>query len=143
MKTLQELYNEVIQSDELKKAYLEATKNKKVGDFLKSHGCEATAEEFKNFVIAQTKANADKELSVEELKNVAGGGCNKTTESERNWSIYTLGIGCAYDAIKSAVTGHVGQSSSNEGRLCSENNADTYDNRMDGMEIIDDIMDLF
>ena len=140
MKTLQELYNEVIQSDELKKEYLEAVKNKNVMEFLKSHSCEATAEDFKTFVIEQTKANADKELSVDELENVAGGGCNSTTGAETNWSIYTFGFGCAYDAIMSAINGHVGQSSDSEGRLCSENNADTYNDRMRDIKTITDMI---
>ena len=41
MKTLQELYNEVLGSDELKKALAEAINGGKVEDFLKAHGCEA------------------------------------------------------------------------------------------------------
>ena len=143
MKTLQELYNEVIASDELKKEYLQAVSDKKVGTFMKAHGCDASAEDFKTFLVERSKANADKELSVDELENVAGGGCNSTTSSEKKWSIVTLGLGCAYDAAKSAITGHVGQSSDNEGRLCSENNAATYDDRMDWADMIGDILDIF
>ena len=120
MKTLQELYNEVIASEELKKEYLEAAKNKNVMEFLKSHSCEATAEDFKTFVIEQTKANADKELSADELENVAGGTCNGTTGMETAYSICTLGIGCAAFATYSAISGHAGQETDSEGRLCSE-----------------------
>ncbi len=120
MKTLQELYNEVIKSDELKKAYLEAVKNKNIRDFLKSHGCEATAEEFKTFLIEQAKKNTDKELSVDELENVAGGNCNGVTSKEVEMSCLTFGIACATIAIDSAITGHAGQEMDSEGRLCSE-----------------------
>ena len=87
----------------------------------------ATVEDFKTFVIEQTKPNADKELSVDELENVAGGGCNGVTKKETYMSIFSLGIGCATIAIKSAVTGHAGQETDSEGRLCSEMNGDDYD----------------
>ena len=126
MKTLQELYNEVIASEELKKEYLEAAKNKNVMEFLKSHSCEATAEDFKTFVIEQTKANADKELSADELENVAGGTCNGTTGMETAYSICTLGIGCAAFATYSAISGHAGQETDSEGRLCSEMKGTDY-----------------
>ena len=127
MKTLQELYNEVLASEELKKEYFQAVSDKKLGAFMKAHGCEATVEDFKTFVIEQTKANADKELSVDELENVAGGGCNGVTKKETYMSIFSLGIGCATIAITSAVTGHAGQETDSEGRLCSELDADDYD----------------
>ena len=55
MKTLQELYNEVIASEELKKEYFQAVSDKKVGTFMKAHGCEATAEEFKTFLVEQSQ----------------------------------------------------------------------------------------
>ena len=132
MKTLQELYNEVIASEELKKEYLEAAKNKNVMEFLKSHSCEATAEDFKTFVIEQTKANADKELSADELENVAGGTCNDTTTMEKGYSIFTLGIECAFFATYSAISGHAGQETDSEGRLCSEMDASDYDDLCGG-----------
>ena len=125
MKTLQELYNEVIQSDELKKEFLEAGKNGKAEEFIKAHGCDATMDEIKVFLEEQAKA--DKELSVEELENVAGGGCNGVTKRETYVSIFSAGIGCAVIAIGSAVTGHAGQETDSEGRLCSECNEDYYD----------------
>lgn len=127
MKTLQELYNEVIASEELKKEYLQAVSDKKVGTFMKAHGCETTAEEFKTFLVEQSQKTADKELSVEELENVAGGGCNGVTKRETYVSIFSAGIGCAIIAIGSAVTGHAGQETDSEGRLCSECNEDYYD----------------
>ena len=41
MKTMQELYSEIIASDERKKAFVEAMKEGKLGDFLQAHDCEA------------------------------------------------------------------------------------------------------
>ena len=117
MKTLQELYNEVIQSDELKKEFLEAGKNGKAQEFIKAHGCDATMDEIKVFLEEQAKA--DKELSAEELENVAGGACNDETSLEVFGSIATLGFWCAGNAINSAVNGHVGQENDDEGRLCN------------------------
>ena len=50
MKTLQELYNEIIASDELKTAFAEAAKGGKTMEFLKAQGCEATVEELAAFL---------------------------------------------------------------------------------------------
>ena len=73
MKTLQELYKEITSGDELKKAFLEAAKNGKAVEFLRTHGCEATEEEIAAFL----KTRASGELSDEELDGVAG-GCVQT-----------------------------------------------------------------
>jgi predicted ribosomally synthesized peptide with nif11-like leader len=75
MKTLQEFYEEVKTSDDLKKSLAEAVKAGKVTEFLKANGCDATADELKEFVVV--KAAQDKpmrEISEEELEHVAGGG---------------------------------------------------------------------
>ena len=117
MKTLQELYNEIIKSDELKKQFLEASKNGKALDFIKEHGCEATADEIKAFLEAQS--TADKELSADELKNVAGGVCNSATAAETIYSIGTAGIFCLAVALESAEVGRAGQKKASDGRLCN------------------------
>ncbi len=119
MKTLQELYNEVIQSDELKKEFLEAGKNGKAEEFIKAHGCDATLDEIKAFLENLTKS--DKELSADELENVAGGACNGNTGAEITYSIFSAGIFCAIDVLISAgdSDGHVGQENDGEGRLCN------------------------
>ena len=100
MKTLQDLYTEVMASEELKKAFAQAAKDNKVADFLKAQGCDATEDEFKAFLVE--KAKDDKALSDDELENVAGGwstsflcprphpeswnGCVLTTKEEQcNW----------------------------------------------------------
>ena len=71
MKTLQDLYTEIMASDELKKAFAQAAKDKKVADFLKAQGCDASEDEFKAFLTE--KAKIDKALSEDDLENVAGG----------------------------------------------------------------------
>ena len=73
MKTLQELYTEIIKSDELKKAFAEAAKSGAVIEFAKAHGVETTQEEIKAFF--QEKKSDDAKLSAEELENAAGGQC--------------------------------------------------------------------
>ncbi len=73
MKTVQELYSEIIASDEQKKAFVEAVKADKLGDFLKAHGCEATGEEVQEFIEARAAGDTPIELSEDELKQVAAG----------------------------------------------------------------------
>ncbi len=71
MKTVQELYGEVVASDGLKKAFAKAMKANKLEDFLKAHDCEATVEEVAEFIEAKAVADAPIELSDDELKHVA------------------------------------------------------------------------
>ena len=97
MKTIQELYSEVLKSEELKKAFSEAVQNKTVEDFLKAQGCEASMEDVAAFLKEQQAKTG--ELTDNELDNVAG-GCNGT---EAEVSILTVGIGCAMTAIQSAI----------------------------------------
>ena len=73
MKTIQELYGEVIASDELKQAFVEAMKANTLEDFLKENGCEATAEEVKEFIETKSGEDAPIELSDSEIKHVAAG----------------------------------------------------------------------
>ena len=114
MKTLQELYKEIINSDELKKAFTEAAKAGEALEFIKVHGCETTEEELKAFLSKQSG-----ELSDDELDNAAGGTCNATTRDETLYSIFTAGFVCASLALESEDHGHVGQKTSEEGRLCN------------------------
>ena len=115
MKTLQELYNAIMGSDELKKAFAEAAKDGKVADFLKANGCEATAEEVKAFI----QEKASQPLSDEELDNAAGGACNDKTGGEVVASIATAGLGCLATAIMSAAIGYNGQEGQYDGRICN------------------------
>lgn len=125
MKTIQELYTEVMENAELKAAIIEAAKAEKLEAFLKEHGCEATADEVAEFLKAKTEEDAP--LSMDELENSAGGKCNEQTGGEVALSIFTGGIGCAIAATVSAGlarengTHHVGQQTKQEGRLCERN----------------------
>ena len=76
VKTLQELYEEIKASDELKKAFAEAVKAGKVTEFLKAHDCDATVDELKEFVAEKAAQDSKLELSDEELEKVAGGFCS-------------------------------------------------------------------
>ncbi|MBR5088798.1 MAG: hypothetical protein IK093_05175 [Ruminiclostridium sp.] len=91
MKTLQELYNEIIKSDELKKQFTEAAKNDTIVDFAKANGVETTLDEIKAFL--EEKQKKDAELDPAELENAAGGGCGDS--NERKHTLINLGpIGC-------------------------------------------------
>ena len=71
--TIEALYKEIIASDELKSAFVEAVKAQKLGDFLKAHGCEAAEAEVVDFLKSLRKGEG--ELADDELSSVAG-GCN-------------------------------------------------------------------
>ena len=70
-KTIAEVYEEVMKSAELQKEFLSAEQNGSIAAFAAAHGCEASAEEVQAFL--KTKLNEDKELSLDELDQVAGG----------------------------------------------------------------------
>ncbi|MBQ6317762.1 MAG: hypothetical protein IJI13_09570 [Oscillospiraceae bacterium] len=70
-KTIAEVYEEVMKSADLQKEFLAAEKNGSIAAFAAAHGCEASAEEVQAFLKA--KLNEDKELSLDELDQVAGG----------------------------------------------------------------------
>ena len=70
-KTIAEVYEEVMKSAELQKEFLAAERDGSIAAFAAAHGCEASAEEVQAFLKA--KLNEDKELSLDELDQVAGG----------------------------------------------------------------------
>ena len=117
MKNIQEMYNEIMASQELKAQFIEAAKTGKQEEFLKAHGCEATLEEVQAFL--EAKAKEDAPLSFDEMENAAGGDCNPRVEQEAKLSVFTLGIGCATKAISSAIYGHVGARRKGQGNLCT------------------------
>ena len=119
MKTIQELYNEIMASKELKEQAIEAAKAGKQEEFLKEHGCEATLEDVKAFL--EAKQQEDAPLSFDELENAAGGNC--ATTQETLFSVISAGIYCAAAAIASAARkdSHLGQRNENEGRICNRN----------------------
>ncbi|MBR5091517.1 MAG: hypothetical protein IK093_19010 [Ruminiclostridium sp.] len=90
MKTLQELYSEIIKNDELKKQFTEAAKSGTTVDFAKANGVETTMDEIKGFLEGVHKA--DGELDPSELENAAGGTCVSSNNSdEPNWSSLSIG----------------------------------------------------
>ena len=117
MKTIQELYNEIMASKELKAQFIDAAKAGKQEEFLKEHGCEATLQEVQAFL--EAKAKEDAPLSMDELDNAAGGGCNNTTGRELVTSFISLGVACVVEAAVSASKGYVGQQGKKDGRLCN------------------------
>ena len=92
MKTIEELYNEVMASEEMKKEFL-ALKPEEVESFAEKYGCKATLEEIKAFFAE--KSTSSGELSDDEIEQIAGG---KSTEEERVLllSIYTIGYYCLF-----------------------------------------------
>lgn len=70
MKTIEELYSEVMASEELKKEFC-SIKPEEIESFAKKHGCNATFDEIKAFLTA--KSTASGELSDDEIEQVAGG----------------------------------------------------------------------
>lgn len=70
-KTINEIYEEVMKSDLLKQGFLAAEKTGTLKAFAEKLGCEADVEEIQTFL--KSKLNEDKELSLDELDQVAGG----------------------------------------------------------------------
>lgn len=97
MKTVQELYTEVLASDELKKTFVEAMKADKLGDFLKAHDCEATAEEVQEFVETKAAEDAPIELDDDELKAIAGGSFIDSVECSHKGNTCNCSNSCIRD----------------------------------------------
>ena len=92
MKTLslKELYAEVMASEALKKEYFAAANDKKVTEFLRAHGCEATEQELNAF-LSNPKELPQGEVCDDELDAVAGGTCYKDGRP-----VVTVMNGCEY-----------------------------------------------
>jgi len=118
MKTLQELYNEIMADEGLKKAFVEAVKDNKAIEFAKEHGVETTLDEIKAF-LEESRAQ-EGELAPEEMENAAGGACSDKTLTETAYSVCSFGVACAIEAIFSAANGRVGKEKQRDGRLCND-----------------------
>ena len=68
MKTVEELYKDIVASKELQEE-LKTVLYETLGDFLAKHGCEATAQEFVAFVRAQSEGPIDDDAAA----TIAGG----------------------------------------------------------------------
>ena len=113
MKTLEELYNEVLASEELKKEFL-ALKPEEVEGFAAKYGCKASLDEIKTFFA--DKKNRTGALSDTELDQIAGG---KTVDGmEALASCLTIGVACATMVLVSLEVNHVGTAIEGVGMLC-------------------------
>ena len=113
MKTVEELYREVLASEALKKEFL-ALRPEEIEGFAAKYGCEAKLDEIRAFF--EAKRNEPGELSDAEMNQVAGGkGVNR---SEIAMSIFTAGIACGVQAIVSAASGDAGTDIKGDAMLC-------------------------
>ena len=113
MKTIEELYKEVLASEELKNEFL-SLKPEEVEGFAAKYGCKASLEEIKAFF--EAKKSQTGALSDEELDQIAGGKGASTTETFI--SIGMIGVGCAMLAFVSALGGSVGTAIEEDRMLC-------------------------
>ena len=97
MKTVQELYGEIIVSDEQKKAFVEAMKAGKIEDFLKLHDCDATIEEAQEYIETRAAGDTPIELSDDELKLVAGGSFVDSVECSHKGNTCNCSNTCIRD----------------------------------------------
>ena len=82
MKTIEELYNEINASEELKKAVSEIRDKEAFADFLKEQGCEASVDGFEKFVESQTEGEIG-----DDAAGAAAGGLSMLLKglAERKW----------------------------------------------------------
>ena len=117
MKTLQELYTEIMNSNALKTEFLTLTTPEEIVAFAEKNGCTATLQEIKAFFEEQAAATG--ELTDAELAQVAGG--KSVMWQEALISVLSVGTYCAGFAIASA-TGSKGRKCGTgikgEGVLC-------------------------
>ena len=88
MKSLEALYKEVMESEDLKKGFLEAAKSEEtLKAFLKNHSCDVGLEELQTFLKEKAVIN----ISDEDIDSVAGGKSDE--ERERiAYSVLTFGL---------------------------------------------------
>ena len=87
MKTMEELYNEINASEELKKVVSEIKDKETFAAFLKQHGCSASAEEFVKFV----KAQREGEISDDDVAAVAGGEVVWEKSGPMDYGVWVVG----------------------------------------------------
>ncbi len=103
--TLQELYNKVMTSEELKKSFAEAAQDKgRLEVWLKANGSNATAEQVTEFLRSRSGQTSG-EVSDDELESVAGGSSSLGVTFDTVFSVGTFGMGCAGLAIASEAAG--------------------------------------
>ena len=94
MKTIEQFYNEIIASEELKEKLAAVSSAQTLDEFLKENEVEGTKEEFKEYVVEKAKTSG--ELTDEQLEAVAGGGVWDVVKSIIMLPIITLSFdaGC-------------------------------------------------
>ena len=92
MKTVEEMYHEILADEALRESFRNALKAGSVEAFLKENGCNSPLEEVKAFL------ESHRELSDDELEFVTGGGCS-TLEKVRD------NITDAYNYVKNELNG--------------------------------------
>ena len=94
MKTIEQFYNEIIASEELKEKLAAVSSAQKLDEFLKENEVEGTKEEFMEYVVEKSKTSG--ELTDEQLEAVAGGGVWDVVKSILMLPIITLSFdaGC-------------------------------------------------
>ena len=115
MKTLNELYTEVVANDALKAEFLALKTPEEIVAFAKKNGCNATLDDIKAFF--EEKQKAIGELNEKELEQVAGGKSGSWAEAK--YSILTVGLGCAAGYLLSEFAGKTGTEIEGKGMLCA------------------------
>lgn len=69
MKTIEEFYKNIIESEELQKSISEIKDKTVLADYLKNHDCEGSVEEFVKYVQSQCEGEIEDDIAVA----VAGG----------------------------------------------------------------------
>lgn len=111
MKTLDQLYEEVLASEELKKEICSINEIDELGEFCKKHGCDATGNEIKRYFFARIGVD-------NKLDQLSGG--KSFSLKECLFSIVSLGGGCLGLAIGSVIKGKIGTEIEGQGMLCAE-----------------------
>ena len=73
MKTLEELYAEIIVDEEAKAAFARAMRAGDAESFLREHGCDATADDLGEFIGLKVAEEGPMELDMDKLAEIAGG----------------------------------------------------------------------
>ena len=113
MKTIEALYNEVLENDSLKKEFSAAVQGNRLEAFLKENGCDAGEKEVQAFL--SEKQSQEGEITDAELNSVSG-GCNTALVGETLISTVTFGTVCLAGAIASVK----GEGTDEEYKLCSD-----------------------
>ena len=75
MKSLETLYKEAQENEELKKEFVAAFKEGRIEDFLSAHDCDASVPDVMSFL----KSSKEEAASEDDLAKVAGGWCSSAT----------------------------------------------------------------